>query len=434
MEFKKHIPKILLALIILASAGLMVGAAISDSPAIGETQNILGIFGNKFAQSSNDLYIARGLAVLASIIFLLLLYVWSAKLIGTRWALLPVFMLALSPSFLAYGHYFNLELLNIFALLIFGYVFVRILMNIKTLLRTKSYRELSLYIIAALLLIALFYFHGGESFSGASKSGNWIDLAINYSLKEATPLLALIIIAFIFATKNVIKKIPEAKNGIANYFLVNPAEFSIIIFLPIYILLLVMQAKTQLLYILPTLPLVYILTSSGIKNFLSQSNNKNIKVAGLIIFASWHTANAFISYPYYSAYTNEIVKVNKTLEYAMAAKYDMGIDLKRLNEWLLENPGKIGLDYYGDADPKDYLGDQYIEWQSSYNEPAEVKLDYIAISFKKIYEAKRELAPQEARNAEDEYLWLPNIFRPDYKVGSIWIYKLSPTPTETSEF
>ncbi len=423
MNLRNHIPKIILLLIILGSAGLMIGAAISDSPAIGESNGMIG-----------DLYIARGLAILSAVVFLVLLYLGSAKLLGTRWALLPTFILAFSPSFLAYGHYFNFEFLNIFTLFIFGYVFVKILMNIKTLIRTKNYRNLSIYAAAAFLFIALFYFHGGTSFSGASNNSNWIELGLNYSLRETLSILTLISIAFIFAIKNIVRKIPDARNGIASYFVVNPAEFSIIILLPIYVLFIAMQSKVQIINILPILPLIYILTSSGIKNLVSTGGGKRIKLVVIIVLATCHALNTLMIYPYYAIYANEIARTSKTLEYWIAERSDIGVDLKRLNNWLNENPGKMGLDYFGDVNPVEYLGNKYIEWRSSYNEPAEVKLDYIAISFKKIHEAKRELLIGETRNAEDEYLWLPNIFSPDAKVGAIWIYKLAPDPSEISEF
>lgn len=417
MNLRNHIPRIVLTAIILSSLALMIGAAMSDSPAVGELENLRGY----------NLYMGRGITILSALFLLILLYFWAKKLLGETFALVPVLMTAFSPTFIAYGHYFTPDILKTFGLLIFAYILPKILFSLKTYFRDGGRFRASFYALVALIIAgSFFYFNGFGSVERLIITEGWIEFLRIYFFKEILPFLILIFIALIAALKNIVKKIPDAWRGVPNYFLVNPAEFSMMILIPVYIALLVMQSKIELSYVFAIFPLVYILTTSGLKNIMRSGSGKDLKHGVAFIMLSLGALNAGLIYPYYIAYLNEISVLEKN-RIELGAKYDIGVDLKRLASWLNENKitnGKIGLDYYGDVDPKKYLDDKYIPWKSSYGEPFEIKLDYIGISIRKIYDARRSHSLRGEKSAEDQYLWLNNIEKPDYKIGSIWMYKI----------
>jgi len=48
--------------------------------------------------------------ILLTLLLILLVYIWSKELIGRWWALLPAFLVALNPTFLAHGHYVTTDI------------------------------------------------------------------------------------------------------------------------------------------------------------------------------------------------------------------------------------------------------------------------------------------------------------------------------------
>lgn len=67
--------------------------------------------GGQFIYYSNDhraddiIFWARILPILLTLFFVVLVYIWSKKLMGPIWALMPAMFVGLSPNFLAHGHY-----------------------------------------------------------------------------------------------------------------------------------------------------------------------------------------------------------------------------------------------------------------------------------------------------------------------------------------
>lgn len=55
---------------------------------------------------------SRLITIILSALLLLFIYYWSKEFLGRFWALLPSLMLALSPNFLAYGHYATADIIK----------------------------------------------------------------------------------------------------------------------------------------------------------------------------------------------------------------------------------------------------------------------------------------------------------------------------------
>ena len=429
MNLRNHTPKVILALILLTSAAIMIAASYSDSIATEEAKNISVFFGDKNISANDSLYSLRFATVACAIMFLLFLYIWAKKFLGSWWGILPVGFTAFSPAFLAYGHYVRQDIIKYFAVLIFIYFLtlaIEILSSIKLAARKRKYLKLIFYAAVIFLLALLFSRVTGIPASQLLPQGKrWLNLGLDYSLRETLPALIFSVAALFLAIRIALKKL-FSRESISNYIALNPAEVSIAIFISAYAPLLIFRnASTD--YIFSLTPFVYVLSASIIKNFVKSGLNRRIKFGVTIFLLVWHIGTALLAYPFYSSYLNELTGLNNKWRYSTGAKYDLGVDLKRLDSWLSKNKistGKIGLDYYGGSDPNYHLNDKYVNWISSYNAPIEIGIDYIGVSLHKIYEAKRILAPGEKRSEEDEYLWLNNIYNPYKKIGSIHIYKI----------
>lgn len=65
--------------------------------------------------------------MLLTIILIIFIYAWAKELIGRWWALLPVFLFALSPSVLAHGHYVTTDIGAALGIFIALYFFIKFL-------------------------------------------------------------------------------------------------------------------------------------------------------------------------------------------------------------------------------------------------------------------------------------------------------------------
>ena len=80
-------------------------------------------------QSGNDadnlIQLARIGPMALMLLLILMTYIWSKEMMGERWAILPATIVALSPNFLAHGHYVTTDIGAAFGVLAASYFFVK---------------------------------------------------------------------------------------------------------------------------------------------------------------------------------------------------------------------------------------------------------------------------------------------------------------------
>ncbi len=91
------------------------------------------VMGGKFLYGSpgNDantmIRLARVPPMLLTILLIVLVYLWSRQLLGCWWALMPAFLLALSPTIIAHGHYVTTDIGAAFGVILATYYFMKFL-------------------------------------------------------------------------------------------------------------------------------------------------------------------------------------------------------------------------------------------------------------------------------------------------------------------
>ncbi len=90
--------------------------------------------GTKFLyESGNDadriIQSSRIAPLLITLLLALFIYIWSRELIGRWWALVPVFLFALSPNILAHGHYVTTDVAAAFGIFIATYYLIKYLLH-----------------------------------------------------------------------------------------------------------------------------------------------------------------------------------------------------------------------------------------------------------------------------------------------------------------
>jgi len=73
--------------------------------------------------------LARVGPMLVTLLLIVFIYFWSSKFLGEKWALLPTFLLAFSPTVLAHGHYVTTDLAAAFGVVIATYYFLSYLFD-----------------------------------------------------------------------------------------------------------------------------------------------------------------------------------------------------------------------------------------------------------------------------------------------------------------
>ncbi|PIR04873.1 MAG: hypothetical protein COV57_02125 [Candidatus Liptonbacteria bacterium CG11_big_fil_rev_8_21_14_0_20_35_14] len=509
-----------------------------------------------------------------SLILLLILYIWSSKLIGRWWALLPLTLLALSPIFLAHGHYvttdigatlgvmialfsfsnflnrpnrknlviaglcFGIAQLLKFSAILLGPLFILLALvhyannayyklNAHTINKTsyllKSattyiFSLLSIFFIAGILIYLVYLpitfnqptekltsdathilsgfkikpladltitlsqnditkplaeymlgvlmvitrASGGNDayFLGqVSNTGSPLYFPLAYLLKEPLPIFMLIITSFILALLNIKRVWQKRGIKINEYLSTHFAEFSMLSFIILYWYTSVTSPlNIGVRHILPTMPLIYILTASSLKRWVTIPF-KNIKpslnfiqnfykITQIIFRGSlklflialailWLLIETLAVSPYFLSSYNELGGGTKNgYKLITDSNYDWGQDLKRLENFVEANQiDKIALDYFGGDSPEYRLGDKYVKWWSAKNNPAEENIEWLAVSVNTLQNSTGDLKPSFIRKDEDSYLWLKTARnlplsyseapKPDYIVGtSIFVYHL----------
>ncbi|MEK7636033.1 MAG: glycosyltransferase family 39 protein [Patescibacteria group bacterium] len=322
--------------------------------------------------------------------------------------------------------------------------------------QNKIFRPLGEYMLGILMVMQRS--GGGNTgyFLGeVSAGGWWYYFPVVFILKEPLPSLILIFLALILGIWNIIKnfKIRLILRNIENYIGTHLSEFSMLAFVVFYWLYSIKSPlNIGVRHIMPTMPFIYILTTSAIKKWFNLINADNdriirkiivitsnltkivIKSSLIFVLISWYFIEIIFATPYYLSYFNELGGgVNNGYEYVTDSNYDWGQDMKRLKKFV-ENPpngekiNKIAVDYFGGASPKYYLGDKFELWWSARGNPIQENIEWLAVSINTIQSALGKLHPGQQRKSEDEYQWLQKIrdpYKPEFKAGtSIFIYKL----------
>lgn len=274
-----------------------------------------------------------------------------------------------------------------------------------------------------------------------SNSGWWYYFPVVFLLKESLPALLLLILAFVLGFKNVLAKVFRGNlfKNLAEYLGTNLSEFSMIIIALFYWLYSIKSPlNIGFRHILPTIPFLYILIASGLKNWFGKSSNIFLKYGILAVALIWCAGETLVAYPYFLSYFNEIGGGTMNgYRYAVDSNYDWGQDLKQLEQFVEDkNIGKIAVDYFGAGDIKYYLGKDVAEvWHASSGNPQNKGIEWLAVSAEFLQSSVQPADANLNRKPEDTYDWLQalrpippglgNVPPPDYRVGtSIFVYHL----------
>ncbi|MEK7465338.1 MAG: glycosyltransferase family 39 protein [Patescibacteria group bacterium] len=287
----------------------------------------------------------------------------------------------------------------------------------------------------------------GYFFGDVSNFGWWYYFPVVFLIKEPLPSLLLLFSA-LFAGIGMIRKngttekLPFGKRFL-DYLGTHFHEFGMWVFIIIYwVYSMRSPLNIGVRHVLPTIPLIYILLTTGLKQWWNapsvQKTGRIIKTVFLSALLVWYAAEAFLAYPYFLSYFNEIGGGTwNGYRYVTDSNYDWGQDMKRLQEFVKANRiSKIAVDYFGGGNPAYYLGSDVAEsWSSALGNPKEKGIEWLAVSVGTLESALGTLHGTVVRNPEDEYTWLTELRPsakgigqvppPDYRAGtSIFIYKL----------
>ncbi len=169
--------------------------------------------------------------------------------------------------------------------------------------------------------------------------------------------------------------------------------------------------------LLPLIPLLWILVSEAMCSLRLWNN---VPAVIWILLIGGYISSALVNAPFYISYANGLT--GKTYRYQAFAKenMDQGQDLKRLAQWTREkNIDTIHLDYFGAISPKTYFEKDAYTALSVTDGPQK---GYVAVSVTKLHQMK-EIG--EHTDKHDGYWWL--YWRtPDAQIGhSILIYNVT---------
>lgn len=519
----------------------------------GWTTDVNGqwIIGNQFIYWSGNpvaqlIFLARLGPLFLTLLLTILIYFWSKELLGEKWALLPTFLFAFSPTVLAHGHFVTTDIaaalgitaatyfLNkfflqpnkknlIFAGLIFGVAQLAkfsavllipffIVLTLLWAMRRGEFKKyflslFGIFLIGYLLVFAVygvlnfneplarqmsdaqfilgsFKFHwlaelavnlagskifhscaqyflgflmvlqrsaGGNTayFLGKiSGTGWWYYFPVVFFFKEPLPSLLLILSALLFAFYNFFRnchfhfpnfkfqsfgyKFRNLYSQFQNYLGLHLSEFSMLFFIIFYWdYSMFSPLNIGVRHILPTIPFIYILATTALKNLVNSSwGHRGLKMTLIFILVFWYLGEALWAFPFELSYFNQLAGgVKNGYLKVTDSNYDWGQDLKRLTDFVEEkNIDKIAVDYFGGGDTKYYLGEKVENWQSAQGNPKNAGIEWLAISINNLQGALAEPTPGFSKKPEDEYRWLKNSrnpLEPDFRAGSsIFIYHL----------
>ena len=287
-----------------------------------------------------------------------------------------------------------------------------------------------------------------------SSHGWWYYFPLTYLMKEPLPTLFLILLTGILGLGKMMAA--TFQNGLRKsyfkfkeYLVTHFAEFSLLIFIVLYwVSSVTSPLNIGVRHILPTVPMIYILTAGAIKkwfavqplpltttfwewleNFFHSVFNFWLKTLLMSVLIIWLMLETTLAAPHFLSYFNNLSgwRMNG-FYYATDSNFDWGQDLKRLKKWVGQNLApeeKIAVDYFGGGDPTYYLEERFVPWWSAKNNPKDEGINWLAISANTLQGALARPAADFYKNPADEYRWLENPYGFVGRAGtSIFIYRL----------
>lgn len=262
-----------------------------------------------------------------------------------------------------------------------------------------------------------------------------------YALKETIPALILILAGIALAVTRAGRNLLRRRFRLPSYILDHFAEFAMLIFVGFYwIWSITSPLNIGVRHLIPTLPLIYILTAVSLSKWAEKNNGwlqNRYKIGGILVLLLWLGIEIGLVYPHYISYYNEFAGgTTNGYRSATDSNYDWGQDMLALQRWTEKHPevDKLALDFFGASNPTYYLGNKFVAWQSSKGDPRGQGIRWFAVSISKLQLAIQPTSGFERPEA-DSYKWLTDIRAkepgvggvpiPDQRVGtSIFIYKL----------
>jgi 4-amino-4-deoxy-L-arabinose transferase-like glycosyltransferase len=309
-------------------------------------------------------------------------------------------------------------------------------------------RGLAQYLLGVLMVIQRSAGGNTAYFLGdISGAGWWYYFPIVYLLKEPIPSLILVALGIFLAVRNLYHQTKEKRTNRFYNYLYEKFDLFAILSTAIFYWLYSIKSTLNIgfRHILPTIPLLYILATVSIKNWIDNQNQnerdfpwyqkilssfkdivrKSLKITLVVFLLVWLFAETIIASPYFLSYFNQIGKgVWGGYQYVTDSNYDWGQDLKRLKIYVQKNNiDKIAVDYFGGGDVSYYLSDKAVLWWSSKGNPLNEGVKWIAISANVIQSAKANPTKGYVLEEQNTYPWLNQ--KPYARAGtSIFIYKL----------
>ncbi len=268
---------------------------------------------------------------------------------------------------------------------------------------------------------------------------NWnpsFSVSKTFLLKTPIASLLLLTIAAGLAIWNILKAgwsmLRRRSHNLFDYLSTNFSEFAAMVFIGLsWGVAISINSSGVYEQILPTLPFLYLLTTSGVKKWFSGKAldpAKNFVIKIFLVYEEFlqlslqttllgalivgYGVTTLISYPHFLPFGNLLSGGTKNAHaHLNESDYNRGQDLKRLADWTrlnLADREKIAVDYSNEVSLKYYLGDAARPWASSLGSPLEESIDWLAI-------------PITNKN----YVWLSGI-EPYGRIGkTILVYRLS---------
>ncbi|KKP98174.1 MAG: Tetratricopeptide repeat protein [Candidatus Moranbacteria bacterium GW2011_GWE1_36_7] len=249
-----------------------------------------------------------------------------------------------------------------------------------------------------------------------------------FMLKETLPFLMLIVFSITFACIKIVHNFKialENKHVIKNirHFLqTGVMQYMLFGFIILYSYLSITgNLNIGLRHLFPIMPLLYLLITKKVFDFLRGKHHITKKQIHIILFAllAWIILIPIVNYPNYVSYFNETIGGSKNgYKYVTDSNTDWGQDLGRLKIFLDKNPqiDKIHVDYFGGGRPEQVLREKYIQWWDSMRP---IEAGWYAISVNSL---QTSIYDKTNKNTSNNYAWTQN-YKPVTIIGnSILIY------------
>ncbi|HPN54854.1 MAG TPA: glycosyltransferase family 39 protein [Candidatus Moranbacteria bacterium] len=269
----------------------------------------------------------------------------------------------------------------------------------------------------------------GAYFLGQVGNGFRAYFPVVFVIKETLPFLLLAIFAFILTLKESFSnfKFREIFGRMAAFLRKSVVGYSLLLFIILYAFTSIKGGlNIGFRHLFPILPFAFLLVSKKVFDFLHSKHHvtRHIFYVASTFLLLWIIFIPVFNYPNYTSYFNESIGGSKNgYKYVTDSNTDWGQDLKRLKEYLDENPQieKIRVDYFGGGNVKYYIGNKYIPW---YDSKRPVETGWYAISTNylqgSIYSDKNTI--------KNNYAWTLE-YKPVTMIGkSIMIYYVNNPP------